>query len=143
MRRIVGVVALVVAIGVLPGAVPVGAQACPGRVSPPCPSDIGGEGETPGETPTETPPANPPGRPVVGGDTATPPTPNVGGNPVTPPAAQPASEGPSVLGSRTVRLPLTGQDISAVGVLGLALTAAGVGFALAGRRRRTHFDTAV
>lgn len=126
MRRIVGVVALAVAMAVLPGAAPVGAQvqACPGRVSPPCPPDIGGEGETP----PETPPANPPGRPVVGGDTATPP--------------KPAQESPSVLGSNTVRLPLTGQDISAVGVLGLALTATGVGFALAGRRRRTHFDTA-
>ena len=136
MRRIVGVVALVVAMAVLPGAAPVGAQVqpCPGRVSPPCPPDIGGEGETP--------PANPPGRPVVGGDTATPPAPNVGGETVTPPAAKPTQEGPSVLGSNTVRLPLTGQDISAVGVLGVALTATGIGLALAGRRRRTHFDTA-
>ena len=134
MRRFVGVVALAVALVVLPSAAPVGAQACPGRVSPPCPSDVGGEGETP--------PGNPPG-PVVGGDTATPPAPNVGGESVTPPAAKPTQEGPSVLGSQTVRLPLTGQDISAVGVLGVALTVTGIGFALAGRRRRTHFDTAV
>ena len=142
MRRILTATAMVVALLVVFAAAPAGAQSCPGRptVSPPCgPPDVGGEGETP---PPETPPENPPEQPpTVEPDVVTPPV--IGGNPATPtPVAAPTPRNPTVLES-VVRLPLTGTEIGPVGVLGLALTAAGLIFAVAGRRRRTSLDAAV
>lgn len=148
MRRILTAMAMVVALLVVFAAAPADAQSCPGRptVSPPCgppgnpPPNVGGEGETP-PPPPETPPANPPQQPpTVEPDTATPPV--IGGNPATPTNPVVPTKNPTVLES-VVRLPLTGTEIGPVGVLGLVLTAGGVVFAVAGRRRRTSLDAAV
>ena len=138
-RRILATVAVTIALVVLPGAMQADAQVCGPSPSPPC---VFGEGETPTTTTTSTTSTTSTSTtttttttspPTVEPDEATPPV--IDGKPSTP-------AGPTVLES-VVRLPLTGTEIGPVGVLGLALTAAGVIFAVAGRRRRTSLDAAV
>jgi hypothetical protein len=159
-RRVLLTAVAVLALIVVPGAGAAGAQGCPGRVSPPCtggnpppdvnPDNPGPNNPGPDNPGPETPGPNTPGPNTPGPDTAGPntPGPSVGGDQVVRPVdvggRTPAGV-TEVRGSTTSRggLPFTGDNIGAAALLGLVLTGTGIGFAVAGRRRRVRLDTAI
>jgi hypothetical protein len=154
-RRVLLTAVAVLALIVVPGAGAAGAQGCPGRVSPPCtggnpPPDVNPDNPGPNNPGPETPGPNTPGPNTPGPDTAGPntPGPSVGGDQVVRPVdvggRTPAGV-TEVRGSTTSRggLPFTGDNIGAAALLGLVLTGTGIGFAVAGRRRRVRLDTAI
>lgn len=158
-RRVLLTAAAVLALIAIPGAGAAGAQGCPGRVSPPCvgnpppdvnPDNPGPDNPGPNNPGPDTPRPDTPGPNNPGPDTAgpNPPGPSVGGDQVVRPVdvggRTPAGV-TEVRGSTTSRggLPFTGDHVGAAALLGLVLTGAGIGFAVAGRRRRVRLDTAI
>jgi LPXTG-motif cell wall-anchored protein len=128
MRRLITLAAGVLALTLLFIA-PSGAQQSPGTVPSTTPPSVSPSSVVPpGNPPTSSTRPTPTSRPTqVGGDVVE-----------NPPAQQPK---PQVQGDVVTRpLPRTGSELNGTAIAGAALTVAGVGIALAARRRRNAYE---